>query len=127
MDWITTIVNALTQLSVITKERLVVLVILSLFVFGFYSQYSTIQDQKLTLKTHEENCSNLIAKIREDNRISDSKRADLFQNQINEFILRKNRENDSIYTYFFNTIRKYNARINNIDKELNTMSDENSN
>lgn len=127
MDWITTIANALTQLSIITKERLVVLVILSLFVFGFYSQYSTIQEQKLTLKEHEKNCSDLIYKIREDNRVSDSKRANLFQDQINEFILRKNRENDSIHTYFFNTIRKYNSKISSIDKELNNMSNENNN
>jgi hypothetical protein len=121
MDWITTIVNAITQLSTVAKERLVVLIVVGLFVFGLYSQYQTIQEKEAKITQHEKNCSELISKIREDNRISYNSQTILFQNQINEFVLKKNHENDSVYTYFFDLIRKYNFKITKINSELDKL------
>ena len=121
MDWITTIVNAITQLSTVAKERLVVLIVVGLFVFGLYSQYQTIQEKEAKITQHEKNCSELISKIREDNRISYNSQTILFQNQINEFVLKKNHENDSVYNYFFDLIRKYNFKITKINSELDKL------
>jgi hypothetical protein len=121
MDWITTIVNAITQLSTVAKERLVVLIVVGLFVFGLYSQYQTIQEKEAKIAQHEKNCSELISKIREDNRISYNSQTILFQNQINEFVLKKNHENDSVYNYFFDLIRKYNFKITKINSELDKL------
>jgi hypothetical protein len=121
MDWITTLVNAITQLAVITKERLLMLVVLGLFVFGLYSQYNTIEEQKKARELQEKRCSDLIEKIREDNRISYNEQTLLFQTQINEFVLKKNKENDSIYDYFYTIIRKYNSKVGKINNELDKI------
>jgi hypothetical protein len=121
MDWITTIANAISQLSTVAKERLVVLIVVGLFVFGLYSQYQTIQEKEAKITQHEKNCSELISKIREDNRISYNSQTILFQNQINEFVLKKNHENDSVYNYFFDLIRKYNFKITKINSELDKL------
>jgi hypothetical protein len=121
MDWITTLVNAITQLAVITKERLLTLVVLGLFVFGLYSQYNTIQEEKTAGELQEKRCSDLIEKIREDNRLSYNEQTLLFQTQINEFVLKKNKENDSIYDYFYTIIRKYNSKVGKINNELDKI------
>jgi len=121
MDWITTLVNAITQLAVITKERLLTLVVLGLFVFGLYSQYNTIQEEKTARELQEKRCSDLIEKIREDNRLSYNEQTLLFQTQINEFVLKKNKENDSIYDYFYTIIRKYNSKVGKINNELDKI------
>jgi hypothetical protein len=121
MEWITTLVNAITQLAVITKERLLMLVVLGLFVFGLYTQHQTINEKELKLSQHEKNCSDLISKIREENRINYNSQTMLFQKQINEFVLKKNHENDSVYTYFFGLIRNYNSKITKINAELDKI------
>jgi uncharacterized protein with von Willebrand factor type A (vWA) domain len=95
--------------------------VVGLFVFGLYSQYQTIQEKEAKIAQHEKNCSELISKIREDNRISYNSQTILFQNQINEFVLKKNHENDSVYTYFFDLIRKYNFKITKINSELDKL------
>jgi hypothetical protein len=121
MEWITILANAISQLSTVAKERLVVLIVVGLFVFGLYSQYQTIQEKEAKITQHEKNCSELISKIREDNRISYNSQTILFQNQINEFVLKKNHENDSVYNYFFDLIRKYNFKITKINSELDKL------
>lgn len=123
MDWITAISNAFTQLAAISKERLSTLLVIGLFVFGFYSQYSTIQDQKEQIKLHEENCTQLVAKIREENRVQYDEQTNLFQKQINEFILRKNKENDSVYNYFYNLTRKHSYKVKQISNEIETIKE----
>jgi hypothetical protein len=121
MDWITTVTNAITQLAVITKERLLMLVVLGLFVYGFYVQHNTVVEERAARKAQEDKCSELVAKIREDNRISYNEQTLLFQNQINEFVVNKNKENDSIYNYFFTLIRKYNIKVSKINNELDKI------
>jgi hypothetical protein len=63
----------------------------------------------------------LIEKIREDNRLSYNEQTLLFQTQINEFVLKKNKENDSIYDYFYTIIRKYNSKVGKINNELDKI------
>lgn len=123
MDWITVIANAISQLAVITKERLLSLLVLGLFVFGMYVQYDTIQEQDKAIREQEAKCSELLAKVREDNRISYNEQTTLFQNQINEFVLKKNRENDSVYSYFNGLIRKYNTKVGKINNELDKLKE----
>lgn len=121
MDWINVLVNAITQLAVITKERLLMLVVLSLFVYGFYVQHKTVVEERAERKAQEDKCSDLVAKIREDNRLSYNQQTLLFQNQINDFVIKKNKENDSIYNYFFTLIRKYNIKVSKINNELDKL------
>ena len=130
MEWIKAIADAVTQLSVVKKERLAALVILGLFIFGFVIQHNIIQTQKEdsekqknALLEHEKHCSDLIAKIREDERLRSNNQITLFQNQINDFVIEKNKQNDSVHTYFFNIIKKYNLRINKINNEIDNIKD----
>jgi hypothetical protein len=121
MDWITTLVNAITQLSTVKKERLLGLIVLGLFVFGFYIQYNMIQEEKIARSEQEKRCSEMIQKIRDDERINYNNQTIIFQNQINSFVLQKNKENDSIYTYFYDLIRKYNIKVGKINNELDKL------
>jgi hypothetical protein len=121
MDWITTLVNAITQLSTVKKERLLGLIVLGLFVFGFYIQYNMIQEEKIARNEQEKRCSEMIQKIRDDERINYNNQTIIFQNQINSFVLQKNKENDSIYTYFYDLIRKYNIKVGKINNELDKL------
>lgn len=123
MDWITSISNAFTQLANLSKERLSTLVILALFVFGFYMQYKRIESLELKDEKHGAQCTSVIHDLRIEHNKSMQLQAVKFQDQIDSFILKKNVENDSVYNYFYSVIRKYNKKILNINEELHLVTE----
>lgn len=122
MNWLESITNFFAQLSTIPKERLATLVILGLSGFIIWFLYSEGKEKDIRIVEQEKVCSELVARIRENERIDYDERTKLFQKQINDFIIQKNIENDSIYNYFYSQIRKYNNKINKINQELETIS-----
>lgn len=127
MDWITTIVSAFTSLATLAKGRLAELIVIGAFVAVIAYMYQDNQSLKETAKTQETLCNDRVVAIRIDADKRVASQAELFQTQINEFILRKNTENDSIYTVLYNRIRQNNIKVNSINNQLDVIKDENIN
>lgn len=124
MNWITTIVSAFTSLATLAKGRLAELIVIGAFVVVITYMYQDNQSLKETAKIQETLCNDRVVAIRTDADKRVATQAELFQTQINEFILRKNTENDSIYTVLYNRVRQNNIKVNSINNQLDVIKDE---
>ncbi len=96
---------------------------------GLTIWYLYEQNTKLINKIteHERDCQLIIVKAHESCDYQLKINREKNQAQINQFIERSNIERDSIYRYFYKTIKNYNQKVNKGIEELNNLKDENNN
>lgn len=107
------------------KRAIIISWIFSGFIIWYLYDANAGLSQKFT--DHEKNCQDMLSKSQaaceEQLRINRERN----QAQINQFIEQSNMERDSIYRYFYKTIKNYNIKVSKGIKELNELKDENSN
>jgi hypothetical protein len=103
------------------------LLILSWFLFGGVIYYLYNENNRLVSEitniniSHRKNLDEINANCE---KILNSNR-ELFQNQLNSFIVKSNNERDSTFSYFYKTMEGYNKRIIEIRKITNKNENNN--
>lgn len=123
------LIESIKSVIEFVKEPVKLIYIVSWIFFGvcvtfLYNKNSSLEAK---ISDYEVNCQKLINSARENCEQQISLNRQKNQVQINTFIEKSNMERDSIYRYFYKTIKQYNVKINRELRELNDLKDENNN
>jgi glutamate synthase domain-containing protein 3 len=113
--------------SLIEGERRYVLLVMLFSGTAIAYIYRDNQELNLKLNEHEKNCQSILTKSKEYYEEQLRINRESSQKQITLFIEKSNYERDSIYSYFYQEIRKSNKIVTKSMNNLKTLTDENNN
>ena len=123
---ITTIIESIKSLMEFIKDPIKLIFIVSWVFFFICVTYLYDKNiaQETKLAEYEANCQKSINIARDNCEEQLKNNREKSQAQINSFIEKSNMERDSIYRYFYKTIKTYNVKINKNIQELNELKHE---